>query len=443
MPKGKRKGKSGGKYPQHRNGRFDDSHSDDDSTNENQSVISNYSENCDWYAGEDAGGPEADAGSVSLVQDQFEDKLCELIDGMTQKSAQGRTNCFQSFGKALAKKYMPAFVRDRLFTLCDSIEKSLKKGGGEEKAAAADLAILLCIQLGDESVCENIGQSLKPVLLVIANDNSVAPLVRAKCCEALSNMSFLCGGELGDILLLMQQMETLFSGSYLKGDGSIPNITPELATLHATALSSWTLLLTLMAPNNVTSMMGTNNLPTLDQLSELLDSPHLDVRMAAGEALAMIFELGRLEIENFADDVALELTDSLKRLATDSHKYRAKKDRKQQRATFRDILQFIENDTIAEVQVKFAKEVLILDTWTKRRQYDAICSILGSGMNIHLSENELLRDIFQMVSPINSQDLNNRNQSQLEKNQRKSLNAANFKARTLSRAKNRDKRSDF
>lgn len=64
--------------------------------------------------------------------------------------------------------------------------------------------------------------------------------------------------------------------------------------------------------------------------------------MAAGEALALIYEIGREENEDFEEDFAVDLIETLKQLATDSHKYRAKKDRKQQRATFRDILQFIE-----------------------------------------------------------------------------------------------------
>lgn len=64
--------------------------------------------------------------------------------------------------------------------------------------------------------------------------------------------------------------------------------------------------------------------------------------MAAGEALAIAFELGRECSEDFADDFVTDLVDTLRQLATDSHKYRAKKDRKQQRATFRDILHYIE-----------------------------------------------------------------------------------------------------
>lgn len=77
-------------------------------------------------------------------------------------------------------------------------------------------------------------------------------------------------------------------------------------------------------------------------MSQLLNSPHLDVRISAGEALAVIFELGREVSDNYEQDWALELVEVLKELATDSNKYRAKKDRKQQRASFRDILHYIE-----------------------------------------------------------------------------------------------------
>lgn len=68
----------------------------------------------------------------------------------------------------------------------------------------------------------------------------------------------------------------------------------------------------------------------------------MEVRLTAGEALSLIFEEGRKESTDFADDFAMDITEVFKKLATDSNKYRAKKDRKQQRATFRDILTYIE-----------------------------------------------------------------------------------------------------
>ena len=62
-----------------------------------------------------------------------------------------------------------------------------------------------------------------------------------------------------DVVQLMQSLETIFSGSYLKGNGTVPMVSPELASLHAAALSAWSLLLTLMAPLDVYVLMSEDN----------------------------------------------------------------------------------------------------------------------------------------------------------------------------------------
>ena len=87
----------------------------------------------------------------------------------------------------------------------------------------------------------------------------------------------------------------------------------------------------------------------------LLDSTDVDVRIGAGEAIALIYEGARQYDEDFGFDVSSdggeasptldqvdELCLKLRQLATDSNKYRAKKDRKQQRSSFRDILRAVE-----------------------------------------------------------------------------------------------------
>ncbi|KAG8324051.1 Interferon- developmental regulator 1 [Homalodisca vitripennis] len=79
-------------------------------------------------------------------------------------------------------------------------------------------------------------------------------------------------------------------------------------------------------------------------MSGLLDSPHLDVRMAAGEVIALMMERGRQYDDDYEWEAGEQLIDKLRQLATDSHKYRAKKDRKTQRSSFRDILRYVESD---------------------------------------------------------------------------------------------------
>ena len=77
-----------------------------------------------------------------------------------------------------------------------------------------------------------------------------------QCCWALGLCSFLSGGEMADVEQLMESFETVFAGSYLKGNGTVPVVSADLASLHAAALSAWNLLLTLMAPYDIYVLMS-------------------------------------------------------------------------------------------------------------------------------------------------------------------------------------------
>ncbi|KAK0081161.1 hypothetical protein PV325_012687 [Microctonus aethiopoides] len=435
MPaKGGRRGKSG---HNHHGKRGEVTSDDDSSNNDAASIISGQSDNRSILADDINDNNEIEELSQ---QEIFEDKLKEAIDGLTQKSAKGRTQCFNGIEKIFALKYVPEFVEDRKMTIADCIERGLKKGRSDERCTAARLSTLLCVQLGAFESAEVVCQDLKSTLTFIANDNTASIQARAECCWALSMNHFFSGNDATDTIDNIHLLSNIFAGSYLKGNGAAATVSSELGTLHAAALSAWTLLLTIMTPSEVYTLLGNNGtsnyMPSLDRLRELLQSPHLDVRISAGEALAVIFELGREFSEDYEQDWALDLIDALRDLATDSNKYRAKKDRKQQRASFRDILRYIEEDIVPEMQIRFGKETLYLEGWCPRIQYNACCRLLGPGINIHLAENQLLREIFHLgrAIPLTTSQ-------KTTKLERTLMNAAAFKARTIQRNKNRDKRS--
>lgn len=63
----------------------------------------------------------------------------------------------------------------------------------------------------------------------------------------------------------------------------------------------------------------------------------MDLRIATGESLVVLYECA-YEDEALADEAFALLEGTfyqLKELATDSHKYRSKKDRKEQKSVFR------------------------------------------------------------------------------------------------------------
>lgn len=419
-----RRNKKGGK------GRSGDSNSEDESLNDNVSVISNFSEN--------APSSVNDSDELSS-NERYEEKFSQALENATEKSAQTRALALQSICEILMHRYMPDYVDDRKVTLMDCIEKSIRRGKGSEQAWGARLAPLLVLQLGGD---EGISKTLNQFLLTTVQDKSVSFDARAKCCTALGLLNFFGSVDSGDVLILMQFFEGIFSGSYLKGDDKTPiSVSADAGTLHAEALSSWGLLLTMIPPGDFVSWMtsGQSMLPSFKKLMGLLQSSHLDVRMAAGETLALVLESGRAHDEEFLDEYLNDLIDAVKQLATDSHKYRAKRDRKAQRATFRDVLRYLEEDISPEITIRFGTESLLLDSWAIHHQYSALCVVMGPGMTSQLQENDFIREMFALGTKPNT--TNGVPKNKASKLERHLMNAAAFKARTISRAKNRDKRS--
>ncbi|GFR09761.1 interferon-related developmental regulator 2 [Trichonephila clavata] len=427
MPKGKKKSKSG--WPlRHKQDQY--LASEEESLADNSSVVSNLSEL--RLDSDDDTVIEADDEVIAV--DDFEDKLKEAIEGLLQKSAKARIASLEVIRKSLCSKFMCSFIHGRWFSLCDAVERSLKRGKGEEQVLGAVVAALLCTQLGSLEDCEKAFQHLQPTLLVLLLDSTVQPLVRAQCATSLGLCCFVVGSSSEVIQSTMDSLYSVFSGSLQKGNGVLPTHKPEISSLHSSALLGWNLLLTMLPPPFIMALANKQ----LKKIPELLDSTDVDLRIAAGETLAVFYEIGRQCREDFEVDDVESLCDKLRSLSTDSQKFRAKKDRRQQRSSFRDILRTVEDEEQLDIRIKLGKEILYIDNWCHKRQYDAFCQILGSGMNLHLKQNELLRDIFQLGGPIMEDGTIVKN----SKLQRHSAHLAANKARTKNLSKLRDKRAD-
>ncbi|CAG2183869.1 unnamed protein product, partial [Oppiella nova] len=113
-------------------------------------------------------------------------------------------------------------------------------------------------------------------LIAAVTDPSVAPAVRSKCAAALGLGYFITNN--GSIDSVMTVFQSIFGASFLKGNGAIPTHTAEISSLHASALYSWTLLLTLYEPSAALRLAESMS----KKITELLDSPDVDLRIAAG-----------------------------------------------------------------------------------------------------------------------------------------------------------------
>lgn len=407
--------------------------SDDEFSNDGASVYSYQSDN----AIPDVDGETTDASIV----EKFEEKLMQAIENASEKSQQTRLQSLQVINDILKHHSMYDFVDDRRATIMDIAEKSLKKGKGQEQALAAKMAALLMIQLqGDEDVFK----TLAPLLQQIALDKSASADSRASCCTSLAVLHFLGCESAIEAMAVCHLLEGIFSASYLKGDNAASAVTADAATVHSAALTAWGLLLTLIPTSDINALIETKQiLSSFKNLMSLLKSQHLDVRMTAGEVIALLMECGRNHDEDFLQEYIDDLLETAKSLATDSSKYKGKRERKQQRATFRDVLHYFEDEsetpnTAVQVGNGVTKQQLVLDSWVSHHQYGSIVDVLGSGTGIHLQGNDYLRDCFGMGPSI---DASQTTIQKLSKNEKRAIQSASFKARTISRGKNRDKRS--
>jgi hypothetical protein len=392
-----------------------------------QSVLSNESS---WPGSDPAANEEESEGASE--QENFEDRFSECLDGLLQKSAKSRVTALQGIQNALQKKYVAEYLTNRKETVTDNVLKCLRKGKGDEQALAAECLGLIALQLGAEA--QFMFAAAQPVLISVMTNNAAHYKARGACAIALATCCFLCCDDLEKIKSVTKALEDIFGLGYGKGENS-PSVPPELSWLIAQSLAAWCLLLTVAPQYEVQTHINNH----LGHLQDLLKNSDVDLRMTAGEAIALLYELARDLDEDFEHENEVTLFELLKQLATDSVKHRAKKDRRQQRSCFRDVQAYVvENESPSE-SVKLGKENLLdLNSWTQKRQYDTLCHVLMTGMLVHMKANPILRDIFELGAP--GLDDYSHTKS-LSKAQRTFINAAAFKARTKARAKHRDKRA--
>uniref|UniRef100_A0A672P605 Interferon-related developmental regulator 2 n=1 Tax=Sinocyclocheilus grahami TaxID=75366 RepID=A0A672P605_SINGR len=384
---------------------------------------------------------EGEVADEQTAQEETEDKLKQCIDNLMEKSAKTRLAALESLRLGFSSRVLYEFLLERRFTVSDCLERSLRKGGGEEQAAAATVCALLCMQLGGGIEGEEGFKMLRPILSSILIDSCASLSARQSCARALGMCylvklsSVFSSCLFQDLLKSLGHLESVFMGAYPLGDGTLPSVKAGAPALHSAALQSWALLCTLCPASRINTILNIH----LPHLHACLESSEVNFRIAVGETIALLYELGR-DIDQFEYEDCDALCDSLKSLATDGNKHRAKNDRRKQRSIFREVLHYIENEDFTEEKIQFGIEAIYIDGWMRRKIYDAFKEVLESGVRHHLQFNPLLRDIFGLGPPL-ILDASVK-ASRISRTERHLFNSAAFKARTKLRNKVRDKRAD-
>ncbi|KOM42227.1 hypothetical protein LR48_Vigan04g242500 [Vigna angularis] len=370
------------------------------------------------------------AEDVQFVQDSL---LDQALDALDEKRGSTREKAFQSIIDAFNSSMQHQFVEKKFATLLHQCLSSIKKGSKKTSAKEITLAshaigcLALTVGCGDNAR-EIFEESIRPLDESLTSTIDVSKI--PSLLECLAIITFIGGNDQEESERSMDIMWRV--------------INPKLGS-------------------NVDPVAGRSQFPekletscqrniTISYLSGLLDKEDRSVRIAAGEALALIFEIGVIDKFSAQSDNASDATqegskplesyiflqglkgkvlNQCKKLSIEAGgKGSAKKDLNSQRNLFRDILDFFEYGYSPDISMKIGGDSLQTSSWSEMIQLNFIKHFLGGGFVKHMQENEFLHDVFGFSPKKKYLNSSEHKLSGGEKRMFKSPNSVLNKART-------------
>ncbi|KAJ7542631.1 hypothetical protein O6H91_09G004000 [Diphasiastrum complanatum] len=365
---------------------------------------------------EDTASTSSTSASSDLVvnpkmeEEHDEEALLEgFIEALYEKRASIREAALKSLINAFTGSILDDYVEQEWETLSSLLIGSIKRGSSSETALAARALGLLVVTVGSGDAAQNLLAEASPHLAKVAKLGSDAS-IRISAVESLAILGFVSGVEddsIEKVMAILWQIATHAGDQH--ADQTSGMIKPS-SELRAAAITSWAVLLS-ASPFN--SSFSNHVFDNLSSLSTLLDTGSLEIQRAAGEAIALIYEMynsNKHMEDSFQHSVSDNATDvnkimqaredqlleQMKALSIEAGgKGHSRKEISLQRSSFRGLVASIEDGVCPETHIRLRHgDILKIDTWIKTLQLNAFRKLLAQGFHIHMQENSLLHDIF-------------------------------------------------
>ncbi|KAG4931563.1 hypothetical protein AAZX31_17G222900 [Glycine max] len=374
--------------------------------------------------------------------------LDQALDALDEKRGSTRERALSVIIGAFTSNMQHHFVDKKFATLLHQCLASIKKGS--KKASAKEIALashaigLLTLTVGcSDNAREIFEESVRPLDEFLTSKSHLTKI--PSLLECLAIITFVGGNGLEET---ERSMDILWRVIHPRLGSNVVAVKPS-APLITAVVSAWSFLLSTMRNLKLNSKNWQNS---ISYLSSLLDKEDRPVRIAAGEALAVIFEIGIIEKfsadSKGASDMSQEeinlqesythlqglkgkVITQVKNLSVEAGgKGSAKKDLNNQRNLFRDIVEFFECGYSPEISMKIGGDSLQTSSWSQMIQLNFLKHFLGGGFIKHIQENEFLQDVFNFKPKRRYLNNNEHRMSSGEKRMFKSPNSVQNKART-------------
>ncbi|CAK9178961.1 unnamed protein product [Ilex paraguariensis] len=378
------------------------------------------------------------------VQLEKESILDQCLDALYEKRGSTREKALASIIEVFNRYLQHEFVEKNFATLLHQFLNSIKKGSAKEIALASHAIGLLALTTGPgDKAKEILEESVSPISQALKSLSETTKI--SSLLECLAIITFVGGEEAEET---EKSMQIMWQVVHPKLSSNVVATKPSPVMITA-VVSAWSFLLTTMDGWTLNSKSWQQS---IYYFSTLLDKDDRSVRIAGGEALALIFEMGNLdkfcgEAKGSNDSSTIEgknsqefvhiqglrekILNQVRNLSVEAGgKGSAKKDLNHQRNSFRDILELLEDGYSPDTSLKIGGELLSTTTWAQLIQLNFLKHFLGGGFVKHMQENEFLHDLFDFT-PKSKLLLGTEGRiSAIEKRLYKSPNSVLSKART-------------
>ncbi|KAI8371557.1 interferon-related developmental regulator-domain-containing protein [Radiomyces spectabilis] len=360
-------------------------------------------------------GAASRTGEVDIANASWKDKLHQAIDNLAESRTSTREEALSLVIALLTRHYAADTLESRNEELLLALRRSLCKAHSVQEACLASKAIALTfIQHGDISMGEQEEylQLVLPALKATVR-NSESSEIKVHCMQTMALVIFIAASDIDKQLIrdfIFDFIET--EGEAFSVDDLSSNAMDQL--MCAAAKAYGLLFIASFCEGAVDIEILWEEMERVMPVHEiLLESPDKNVRSAAGENIALIFETLRVmtedEEEEADEEDAMEkreydnmdeLIHTLRDLSVDSNRRRNKSDRAEQRSLFRDVVRSVEEGERPVEELKIHGRTIPFRGWSKLLPLNTFRSIMGQGLQFHFKTNNLFRQIFHYSMPM-------------------------------------------
>lgn len=238
---------------------------------------------------------------------------------------------------------------------------------------------LLAVTLDPED--EEMFESLENGMFKVARDSDKTD-VRVAYLQSLAMICFVSGVDKHDLISLSHQYIDLLDEEE----------TP--APVLEAILSSLGLLVAGLKMRGQSEEVRRLFIKSIDYHFDLLDYPDASVRIAAGENVAVFYEVMAAAKLDPGYRYLNDLVSKMNMLLHDRSRFRSKKERHHQRLAFRSIVATVEDGENPEIKLKFKTRNVFIHSWVSIKMLQHFRGVLAGGLHIHMEKNDLLTDVF-------------------------------------------------